>query len=132
MVVLKWSKTLQDGAKFTTIPISALGQSKLCPWRALKEMLACSTLDQDRGLFQVASPAGATPLTDSVARKHFKDVSRCLGFHKTFTFHDFRCGGPLGLLLIKFPCRTSWPHVCGGIFSGASSVVSSFHAHFST
>ena len=93
VVVLKWSKTLQDRAKVATISISALGQSKLCPWRALREMLNHSSLDQDLPLFQVPSLNGVIPLTDSVARKHLKDVSRCLGFRKTFTFHDFRHGG---------------------------------------
>ena len=39
VVVLKWCKTLQDRAKVATISISALGQSKPCPWRALREML---------------------------------------------------------------------------------------------
>ena len=39
VVILKWSKTLQDRAKVATISISALGQSKLCPWRALGRCL---------------------------------------------------------------------------------------------
>ena len=33
------------------------------------------------------------PLTDSVARKHLKDISKALGLHKAFTFHDFRKAG---------------------------------------
>ena len=43
------------------------------------------------------SLTGAIPLTDSAARKHLKDVSRCLGFQKSFTFHDSGMVGPLGL-----------------------------------
>ena len=97
VVVFKWSKTLPDRAKVATISLSALGQSTLCPWRALGEKLGGSNLDQDLLLFQVPSPAGVIPLTDSVAWKHLKDVSRALGFHYTFTFHDFRRGGHLGL-----------------------------------
>ena len=45
VVVLKWSKTLQDRAKVATIFTSALGQSKLCPWGALREMLAATPVD---------------------------------------------------------------------------------------
>ena len=92
-------KTMQDSAKVTNISISALGQSQLCPWRALKEMLACSTLDQDFSLFQFPSPACAIPVTDSVARKHLKDVSRCLIFQ------------------ISRPRRPGSPRVGGGIFN---------------
>ena len=33
------------------------------------------------------------PLTDSVARKHLKDISRSLGLHIPLIFHDFHRGG---------------------------------------
>ena len=95
VVVIKWSKTLQDRAKVATISISTLGQSKLCPWRTLSEMLGSTAPDHDLPLFQIPSPVGFSPLTDLVACKHLKDISRCLGFHKTFTFHNFRHGVPL-------------------------------------
>ena len=84
---------MQDRARVTTISISALGHSRLCPWRALKDMLYHTSLDQDLPLFQVPFLNGNIPVTDSVARKHLKDVSRSLGFSKPFTFHDFRRRG---------------------------------------
>ena len=93
MVVVKWYKIMQNRVKVTSIFLSALGQSQLYPWKGLKVMLAFRTLDQALPLFLVPLSAGAVPLTDSVAKKHLKDISRLLGFQKPFTFHDFRCGG---------------------------------------
>ena len=140
-MVLKWSKTLQDRAKVVTISISALGQSKLCPWRALREMLAATPMDQDLPLFQVPSLTGAIPLTDSVARKHLKDVSRCLGFQKSFTFHDFRRSGATwafrhGVSLQDIQAQGTWSSSCVWRYiqvppSGASTVASSFRTHLS-
>ena len=98
MVVLKWSKTLQDRVKVATISISALGQSKLCPWRALREMLNDTSMHQDLPLFQVPSLDEVILFTDSVARKHLKDVSRCLGFQKNIHRSRFQVQwGHLGL-----------------------------------
>ena len=117
MVVLKWSKTLQNRAKIATISILALGQSTLCPWRALRETLGSFPL------FQVPSPVGVILLTDSVACKHLKDVSRCVGFYKTFIFHDFRQYGITWAFDMAFLCRISRPKVlslpvmCGCIFN---------------
>ena len=44
-------------------------------------------------LFLVLKKKGLVPLTDSVARKHLKDVCRSLNLEKPVTFHDFRRGG---------------------------------------
>ena len=60
VVVVKWSKTMHNRAKVTTISLSALGQSQLCPQKALKAMLASRSLDQDLPLFQVPSLARST------------------------------------------------------------------------
>ena len=92
VVVVKWSKTMQDRAKVTTISLSSLSQSQLCSWKALKAMLASRSLDQDLPMFQVPLSVRDVPLTDSVARKHLKNISRLLAFQKPFTFHDFRRG----------------------------------------
>ena len=108
---------MQDRAKVITISLSALGQSQLYPWKDLKAIVASRSLSQDLPLFQVPLLAGAVPLTDSVARKHLKDISRLLGFQKPFTFHDFRLSG------MGFPSRiyrtrgTGLLHVSRDIFS---------------
>ena len=40
IIVVKWSKTLQDRVKITTVDIPYLGASALCPIAALERMLA--------------------------------------------------------------------------------------------
>ena len=141
VVVLKWSKTMQGRARIATISISALGHSRLCPWTALKDMLDHTSLDQDLPLFQVPSLNGTIPLTDSVARKHLKDVSRCLGFSKPFTFHDFRPGGATwafrhGVPLQDIQAQGTWSSSCVWRYiqlpsSDTSPVAASFRTHLS-
>ena len=53
VIVVKWSKTLQDRVKTTTIDIPYLGDSALCPIAALKKMLATYPSHQDSSLFQI-------------------------------------------------------------------------------
>ena len=47
VIVVKWSKTLKDRVKTTTIDIPYLGASALCPIAALKKMLATYPSHQD-------------------------------------------------------------------------------------
>ena len=44
-------------------------------------------------VFLIPRSNGLVPLTDSVARKHLKDISRVLCLDKVLTFHDFLWGG---------------------------------------
>ena len=97
--MVKWSKTLQDRVKTTTVDIPYLGASALCPIAALKRMLATHPAHPDSPLFQIPQVDLLSPLTDSAARKHLKQVSSLLGLHRSLTFHGF-CrggGGHLGL-----------------------------------
>ena len=93
VVIIKWSKTMQNRAKVATISLSYLGLSPLCPIKALVTMLTASGQDPNLPLFQVFRPAGQVPLTDSVARKHLSSVCHMLPLPKVLTFHDFRHGG---------------------------------------
>ena len=53
VMVVNWSKTMQARDKATTtISLSALGKSQLCPWKALKAMLNSRSLNQDLPLFR--------------------------------------------------------------------------------
>ena len=92
-IVVKWSKTLQDRVKTTTVDIPYLGASALCPIAALERMLATHPAHPDSPLFQIPHADSWFPLTDSAARKHLKQVSSLLGLQKSLTFHDFRRGG---------------------------------------
>ena len=44
-------------------------------------------------LFQIQTKSGFTPLTDSVGRKHLKQISLVLNTSKSLTCHDFRRAG---------------------------------------
>ena len=93
VVLVKWSKTIQNRRDVATMSIPALGESPLCPINALRTMLEEIPGSDNDPLFLVPKAKGLIPLTDSVARKHLKDVCRLLEVSNPITFHDFRRGG---------------------------------------
>ena len=93
VIIVKWSKTLQDRRHIATINIPCLNSSLLCPVTALQVMLDNTVSNKNDPLFMYNKLGKWLILTDSVARKHLKDVSRALGLVKPLTFHDFRRGG---------------------------------------
>ena len=116
VIVVKWSKTLQDHVKTTTVDIPYLGASALCPIAALQQMMATYPSHSDSALFQILQGKTLVPLTDSAARKHLKQVPSLLGLHRSLTFHDFRRGGGGGLLgpsSMECPFKTFRPRALG-------------------
>ena len=95
-IVVKWSKTIQNRKNIHTIAIPSLGKSPLCPSRALQALLAVAPGHNNSPLFICSTKRGIVPLTDSVARKHLKQVSQILGFHPHFKFMISGDLGPLG------------------------------------
>ena len=93
LVVIKWSKTIQNRQEIRTISLPTLGSSLLCPAKALRSLLACTSGDSNAPLFQIPRPHAFTPLTDSVARKHLHTASNALYLSPHLTFHDFRRSG---------------------------------------
>ena len=93
VLLLKWSKTIQDRRSVHTIPLPNLGQSILCPIGALKAMTHAFPASTRDPLFLVPNNNGLVPLTDSVARKHLKKASLALNISPTLTFHAFRRTG---------------------------------------
>ena len=83
VLLIKWSKTIQNRRDFVTISLPDLAGSHLCPVSALKVMFQFFPVSDNSPLF----------VTDSVAHKHLKDVSGFLGLNPSLTFHDFRRGG---------------------------------------
>ena len=92
-IVVKWSKTIQNRKDIHTIAIPSLGRSPLCPSRALQALLAVAPAHNNSPLFTCSTKRGVVPLTDSVARKHLKQVSQLLGLYPHLKFHDFRRSG---------------------------------------
>ena len=93
VIIVKWSKTLQNRRHIATVNIPHLNASPLCPVTALKLMMQVTSSQRDDPLFLYKKLGNWAILTDSVARKHLKDVSRVLALPKGLTFHDFRRGG---------------------------------------
>ena len=93
VLVVTWSKTMQNRREFATIPLPDLQGSSLCPVTSLKSLLQVSPGDPNSPVFVIPRQKKWVPLTDSVARKHLKDVCKAFGLQKAFTFHDFRRAG---------------------------------------
>ena len=89
-IIIKWSKTLQDRKSFTSITIPYLATSPLCPVTALQNMFSSFPASKNSPLFSLLKRGVQVPLTDSVARKHLKQVSTLLKIDPPLTFHLFR------------------------------------------
>ena len=90
VLLLKWSKTIQDRKSTVTIPLPDLGQSPLCPIGALIHTYPAM---QNDPLFILPRTPHYIPLTDSAACKHFKRASTALKISPSLTFHAFRRAG---------------------------------------
>ena len=93
LLLVKWSKTMQNRRDTVTLPLPYLASSPLCPIVALKSMIQIFPAEQNDPLFLLPRKRGLVPLTDSVARKHLKAVSLALGIAPPLTFHAFRRAG---------------------------------------
>ena len=93
ILLIKWSKTIQNRKDIVTIPIPRLGDSPLCPIAAMDGMVRLYPVSDNEPLFVIPRGETLVPLTDSMARKHLKDISSHLGLPKPLTFHDFRRAG---------------------------------------
>ena len=93
ILLIKWSKTIQNRKDIVTIPLPLLGDTPLCPIAALDGMIRLYPVSDNDPLFVIPRAHTLVPLTDSVARKHLKDISSHLGLPKPLTFHDFRRAG---------------------------------------
>ena len=99
VVIVKWSKTLQDRKTFATIAIPVLGHSPLCPVAALQSMLQKVPGSNNDPLF--FSAGRWAPLTDSMARKHLKKVSNFLMYSPLLSMIS-GWQVPLGVLTMGF------------------------------
>ena len=140
LLVIKWSKTLQDRTTIASVSLPVLGSSPLCSVAALLRMLHGRQHRKDEPLFQDKFQRGI-PLTVSVAKKHLKAVSLRLKLPKMLIFHDFRRRGATGPLEEVYQSKTFRHKVwsldcvwrCIYIRPSASSAVSSaFQMHLPT
>ena len=83
---------MQNRTELHTIPIPILGDSILCPHKALKTLLQTSSGTSNQPLFSIPRSHGLVPLTDSVARRYLQSISKKLKI-SPLRFHDFRLSG---------------------------------------
>ena len=129
----------KDRCKTTSVTIPALGQSPLCPVVAILAMFDLFPADKDSPLFQIPVAGSLTPLTDSMARKHLKQVSTALALVKPLTFHDFRRAGASwafqhGVPIQDIQAQGTWTSQCVWRYvhnspSAPARVAESFRAH---
>ena len=93
VLLLKWSKTLQDRKSTVTIPLPNLHDSPLCPIKAINLMIQQIPATSNHPLFTIYTAKGLVPLTDSLAHKHLKNASKALNISPSLTFHAFRRAG---------------------------------------
>ena len=117
VIIIKWSKTIQNRRDTVTISVPSLGTSPLCPHQALKAMLHHVPGSSNDPLFQVPKSGAFVPLTDSAARKHLKKVSTVLQLPTPLTFHLFRRYGTTwafqqGVPIQDIMCHGTWTSDC--------------------
>ena len=132
VIVVKWSKTLQNRSKTATVSIPVLPHLPLCPVAALLAMSSALPASCDSPLFQISSAGILSPLTDSRARKHLKHISVVLGLQKPLTFHDFRRAGASWAFQhgVSLQDMVLWCYIHLPL-AGTSRLAAAFHAHLS-
>ena len=141
VIVVKWSKTLQNRCKTATVSIPVLPLSPLCPVNALLAMSNALPASCDSPLFQISKAGVLSPLTGSRARKHLKHNSAVLVLQKPLTFHDFRRAGASwafqhGVSVQDIQAQGTWSSQCVWRymhlpFTGSSRVAAAFRAQLS-
>ena len=115
VIIIKWSKTIQNRRDTATISVPSLGNSPLCPYRGLQAMLRWVPGSPNDPLFQVPKSGAFVPLTNSAARKHLKKISTILQLPTPLTFHLFRRGHGGRVVTLSPPTSAagvrspSWP-----------------------
>ena len=94
VLLLKWSKTLQDRDQVRSVVLPKLHNPLICPVRVLQGIFQLYNPSPNEPFFQYPSPSGWIPLTDSRVRKHLLSINLAMSLPKNFyTFHAFRRSG---------------------------------------
>ena len=94
VIVVKWTKTMQNNNQIKLITIPAIVGSDLCPVTAISNLLAITPKGSNLPLFQFKNARNWVPLTDSRVRNHFSQVLKRLGLADSgLTLHTFRRSG---------------------------------------
>ena len=94
VILLKWSKTMQNNNDIKLINIPRIPNFTICPVMALSNLLAITPKGSNLPLFQYKLSGTWVPLTDNRVRRHFALILAKLNLADSgFTFHTFRHSG---------------------------------------
>ena len=94
LVLVKWSKTMQNNNQVKLISVPRIAGSPLCPVRAISNLLTLTPKGSNLPLFQYKQNSIWTPLTDTKVRRHFSLILSRLGLQGSgYTLHTFRRSG---------------------------------------
>ena len=94
VILLKWSKTMQNNNDIKLITIPRIQNSIICLVMALSNLLAITPKGANLPLFQFKVSGTWVPLTDYRVRRHFALILAKLYLADSgFTFHTFRHSG---------------------------------------
>ena len=93
LLIIKWSKSMQNRQQISTLSLPMLDSSPLCPVAALRSLLLLFPGDSNAPLFEMPRVRTQVPLTDSVACRHLHNLSSALHLSPHLTFQDFRRSG---------------------------------------
>ena len=110
-ILIKWTKTIQQRDTVQCITLPKLRDNSICPFIAIKSLFNLYPMSPHASLFQVSTPSGLVPLTDSRVRKTLKNINRKLGYNPAhFTFHDFRRSGATFAFNAQIPIQAIKRH----------------------
>ena len=93
-IILKWSKANQNRNKVQLLTLPRIKGSELCPYKALRTIIALYTPTGNNPLFQIKTQSGWQLLIDSTIRKFLAKMNTKLDYSSHyFTFHIFRRSG---------------------------------------
>ena len=94
IILVKWSKTMQNNNQIKLITVPRISNSSICPVRATSNLLTLTPIGRNAPLFQIKYNHQWIPLTDTRVRRHLAQVlSRVNLAGAGYTFHTFRRSG---------------------------------------
>ena len=115
VISVRKTKTIQCGERLLVMPfVSCVNNSRLCPVRALKDLLHVAPIDPKMPLFSYNQPHSVKFWTHSAFTQKLKETVARAGYNpKRYSGHSFRRGGAtlgfeLGLSLPEIKVRGDW------------------------
>ncbi len=93
-VLLKWSKTMQTGKSYKTVPMAVISNYNLCPVAAFKSLLKHHPVSPNSPMFAFIGQSGLETITQHQVCSHLHSIMLLMGLNPiSHTFHTFRHSG---------------------------------------